>query len=67
MYRAADKSEASCRVCGDARVRPAHLSSLRAAWWVLVMGLLWRRLVCRKTEQRLWDPRMALRFRAPSY
>lgn len=46
-----------CR-CGGRVFRPATVSEWQAAWWVLVIGLLWRKTLCRKAE---WDPRVPWR------
>lgn len=45
---------AGCK-CGGGDVSPMHIPEWKAAWWVLVRGLLIRSLLFRKTN---WDPRM---------
>ena len=44
--------------CGSPYVKTATISELRAAWWVLVRGWLWRGLIRRREN---WDPRMPTR------
>ena len=65
MYQLAEKKVA-CK-CGSIRLRPTRIPEWQAAWWVLVVGGLWRRLILRKKETRFWEPRMPMRFRDPAY
>lgn len=48
-----------CR-CGGATFRPMRIPEWRAAWWVLVVGWLWRKTIRKELE---WDPRMPVRRR----
>lgn len=48
---------ASCK-CGGNQFRPVRIPEWKAAWWVLVVGWLWRKTILRKPE---WDPRMPMR------
>lgn len=66
MYRIAERRLISCR-CGAIHMRPRHIPGWRAAWWVFVVGGLWRRLILRKQEAKYWEPRMQVRFREPQY
>jgi hypothetical protein len=52
-------------VCGCQHVRPARIPEVQAAYWVLVRGLLIRRLLGRKRQQSEWDPRLPWRTGAP--
>lgn len=45
--------------CGGALFRPRRINEVAAAWWVLVVGWLWRKTI-RKEEE--WDPRMPIRM-----
>lgn len=47
-----------CR-CGGATFKPTVLPSWKAAWWVFVVGYLWRKTI-RKAQE--WDPRMPIRI-----
>jgi hypothetical protein len=67
MWRLADKTELVCGQCGSSQMIPRRLSLVRAFYYVVIEGLLWRRLILRKRTQRLWDPRMSVRFREPAY
>lgn len=51
----------NCAACGHTRIRPKAVSFTRAAWEVLVVGYLWRHLICRRAHQQDWDPRMPYR------
>jgi hypothetical protein len=53
--RLSEKS--TCR-CGCNSFRPVRIPEWRAAWWVLVVGWLWRKTIRRHAE---WDPRMPMR------
>lgn len=44
--------------CGSGEVRPTRISEWVAAYWVLVRGVLIRRLVFRCPD---WDPRIPMR------
>ena len=44
--------------CGENKFRMIHIPEWRAAWWVVVVGWLWRKTILRKA---LWDPRMPVR------
>lgn len=44
--------------CGGNALRPVRLPEWRAAWWVVIVGWLWRRTLRRCEE---WDPRMPIR------
>lgn len=46
-----------CR-CGGRVFRPVRLPEWQAAWWVLVVGLLWRRTIRRRPD---WDARVPVR------
>jgi hypothetical protein len=46
-----------CR-CGHTMYRPVELPPWKAAWWLLVVGWLWRKTL---RQQTAWDPRMPLR------
>jgi hypothetical protein len=46
-----------CR-CGGSTFRPRRLPEWRAAWWVLLVGWLWRKTIRGAAE---WDPRVPLR------
>ncbi len=48
---------AGCK-CGRGDVRPYPIGELRAAWWLLVRGLLIRKLLLRKAS---WEPRIPFR------
>lgn len=50
-----------CR-CGGTTFRARRIPEWKAAWWVLVVGLLWRKTVCRRAD---WDARVPMRT-APS-
>jgi hypothetical protein len=53
----------TCR-CGGRLFRAKTISEWRAAWWTLVVGLFWRRLICRQVE---WDPRVPMRIVTGKY
>jgi hypothetical protein len=44
--------------CGSTMFRPIRIAEIRAAWWVVVVGWLWRKTIRKET---LWDPRMPVR------
>jgi len=46
-----------CR-CGCPNVQPSIIPEWKAAYWVLVRGLLWRKWILRKAE---WEPRLPAR------
>lgn len=46
-----------CR-CGSTQFRPRQIPEWRAAWWLLVVGWLWRKTLCRAA---VWDPRLPVR------
>ena len=46
-----------CR-CGSFYFRPKQISEVVAAWWVLVVGYLWRKTILHADQ---WDPRMPVR------
>lgn len=52
------KTDGMCR-CGSTVFRPTHIPEWRAAWWVLVVGWLWRKTIRKEKE---WDPRMPIRM-----
>lgn len=43
-----------CRACGHAYFRVTRIPEWKAAWWLLVVGVLWRKTI-RGMER--WDPR----------
>lgn len=45
--------------CGSTLVRGTFLGDWHAAWWVLVVGVLWRRTILRQSD---WDPRIPTRL-----
>lgn len=50
--------------CGGTVFRAATLPEWRAAWWVLAVGLLWRKTLRRRAD---WDPRVPLRLVSSRY
>lgn len=44
--------------CGQHTFRPRHIPEWKAAWQVLVVGWLWRKVIRGKTQ---WDPRLPIR------
>lgn len=50
-----------CR-CGGSFFVPRNISEWHAAYWVVVRGFLWRRVVQRRRD---WDPRVPDRTRQP--
>lgn len=52
-----DTAKPRCR-CGHHTFRPRRISELNAAWRVLVVGWLWRKVIRRKVQ---WDPRLPIR------
>ena len=46
-----------CR-CGSNTFRPARIPEWKAAFYVLVLGWLWRKTIRKQAE---WDPRMPVR------
>lgn len=44
--------------CGSRYHRPFNPPLWQAVWWVVVVGLVWRKTLRRLT---LWDPRMPMR------
>lgn len=44
--------------CGGQDVKPSQVSTLSAAYWLLIRGYLIRKLILRKHE---WEPRIAYR------
>lgn len=67
IYRIADRTEVECWGCHGGAIRPIRLSPLRAAWWYFIKGIVWRKWMRRKREQRFWDPRMPVRRGEPEY
>lgn len=55
----AKKGHGQCR-CGGSMYRPTTLPEWQAAWWLLVVGWLWRKTIQRRPD---WDPRMPIRER----
>lgn len=51
-------TDGQCR-CGGLQFRPRRLPEWQAAWWVLVVGWLWRKTLRKYPE---WDPRMPIRM-----
>lgn len=51
------KGKPLCR-CGGHTFRPRHISELSAAFRLLVIGWLWRKVT---RKQEFWDPRMPIR------
>ncbi len=56
-YRVYGYVQGRCR-CGHATFVPTLLPEWKAAWYVLVVGWLWRKTLRRCAE---WDPRMPVR------
>lgn len=56
-YRVYGYVAGTCR-CGASTFRPKRLPEWQAAWWVLVVGWLWRKTLRKQAE---WDPRMPIR------
>lgn len=46
--------DGQCR-CGGTQFRPVRLPEWKAAFWVVVVGWLWRKTI---NKQQEWDPRM---------
>lgn len=44
--------------CGSRYHKPVNLPTWRAAWWLLIVGVVWRKWVRRLPN---WDPRMPCR------
>lgn len=44
--------------CGGSTFKPRTLSVVAAAWWLLVVGWMWRKTI---RKQKEWDPRMPIR------
>jgi hypothetical protein len=51
------RGRTNCR-CGGTTFRPRRISEVRAAWWVLVAGLLWRKTILQRED---WDARLPVR------
>lgn len=49
--------EGRCK-CGGLQFRPALLPTWQAAWWLFVVGWLWRKTI---RGEREWDPRVPFR------
>jgi hypothetical protein len=47
-----------CRSCGQTQFRPSRIPEWKAAWWLLVVGWLWRKTI---RKYAMWDPRMPVR------
>lgn len=47
--------------CGHREYSPVTLPEWKAAWWVLVVGWLWRKTIRRMHDQKHWDPRLPIR------
>jgi len=58
-FRPKTRDEAFCK-CGGQHFRPVRLPEWKAAWWVLVVGWLWRKTLRREAQ---WDPRMPIQQR----
>lgn len=54
----ATKTSGRC-ACGATMYRPIVLPAWKAAWWLLVVGWVWRKTMRREPE---WDPRMPIRM-----
>lgn len=52
------KGAGVCAGCGGTTFRPVRLPEWKAAWWVLVVGWLWRKTI---RQEASWDPRMPIR------
>jgi hypothetical protein len=57
VMRAGTYARVGC-ACGSKTHKPSNLSQMRAAWWLLVKGYLWRKAIRRQAD---WDPRLPLR------
>ena len=57
-YRVSGKHGRITCQCGGRVFRAQRIAEWRAAWWVLGVGLIWRRWLCRQAD---WDARVPMR------
>ncbi len=57
VMKAGTFSKVGC-ACGSKYSKPTNPPVLRAVWWLLVKGYLWRKAIRRLTN---WDPRLPMR------
>lgn len=67
MYHIASKRHLRCPSCGSGELVPYRLPAWRAFWAYVICGVVWRKWMLRKREQRFWDPRMPVRLAEPDY